>query len=141
VMRADTAAAPEPAREIAAIRAEYVAAVNGRQADALSALYAPDAVVVLADGARLNGSAAVKQHIARSLAGARAATVTLVPQRFEIAGSGELGAESGTFLEAAADGPAVTGAYVTIYTRAQDGRWRIAMEVRTTGAQPPSVIW
>jgi ketosteroid isomerase-like protein len=57
---------------------------------------------------------------------------------------GEVGAESGTFVESAAsgdNGAIATGAYVTIYTRIADGRWRIAIDVRTTGAHPPAVAW
>jgi hypothetical protein len=31
--------------------------------------------------------------------------------------------------------------YVTIYSRADDGRWRIALEIRTTGRAPALGVW
>lgn len=143
VMRVDTSITQAADEEISVIRAEYVDAANARDAARLAALYAPDALVSLPDGMSLTGSAEIVRHFKEAFAPpARAATVTLTPHRFEM--KGDVGAESGTFVEAAAsgDGGAIaTGAYVTIYTRGVDGRWRIAIDVRTTGTHPPAVPW
>jgi uncharacterized protein (TIGR02246 family) len=141
VMRVDASVAGESASELTAVRADYVALVNSGDAARLTSLYTADALITLGDGSRLSGTAEIAQHFARTFEpAARRAMVTLVPQRIEIGGAGELGAESGTFLEAA-DGSLVSGAYVTIYSRGGDGRWRIVIDVRTTGAQLPAVTW
>ncbi|MGH3116124.1 MAG: YybH family protein [Vicinamibacterales bacterium] len=142
VMRVESRIAEGAEQELTATRAEYAALLNGRDVTRLAALYTIDALVVLADGERLSGASEVERHFAKVLQpAARNASIRLVPQRFEIARSGELGAESGTFVEAAGEGPVVTGAYVTIYSRGYDGQWRISIDVRTTGAQLPAVIW
>jgi ketosteroid isomerase-like protein len=142
VMRVESRISEGAEQELMATRAEFAALVNGRDVSRLAALYTSDALVVLADGERLTGAADVERHFAKLLGpAARHATVRLNPQRFEIARSGELGAESGTFVEAAGEGAVVTGAYVTIYSRDRDGQWRISIDVRTTGAQLPAVIW
>lgn len=142
VMRVDTSIAQTADDELAAVRADYVEAANARDAARLTALYAPDALVSLPDGMSLTGSGEISSHFKAAFASpARDATVTLTPHRFEM--RGDVGAESGTFVESAsgASGAIATGAYVTIYTRGADGRWRIAIDVRTTGAHPPAVAW
>ena len=141
VMRVEAGAVGGAERELTITRGEYAALLNGRDIAGLSSLYTKDALVVLSDGERLSGAEDVSRHFTKLLqSGVRPASVRLSPQRFEIAGSGELGAESGTFEEAA-DGPVVSGAYVTIYTRGADGQWRISIDVRTTGGQLPAVVW
>jgi ketosteroid isomerase-like protein len=142
VMRVDPRVAVGAEQELTATRNEYAALVNGRDAARLAALYTTDALVVLADGERLSGFGEVERHFAKVLQPAtRRASIRLAPQRFEIASSGDLGAESGTFVEAADGGTIVTGAYVTIYSRGHDGQWRISIDVRTTGAQLPAIVW
>jgi ketosteroid isomerase-like protein len=142
VMRVEARPADGADRELTVTRSEYAALLNGRDVAGVSSLYTTDALVVLSDGEHLSGASAIESHFTRLLqSGVRPASVRLTPQRFEIAASGELGAESGTFEEAADGGPVVTGAYVTIYTRGADRQWRISIDVRTTGAQQPAVIW
>lgn len=142
VMRVEAGAVAGAERELTTTRGEYAALLNGRDIAGLSSLYTKDALVVLSDGERLSGADEVSRHFTKLLqSGVRPASVRLSPQRFEIVGSGELGAESGTFEEAADGGPVVSGAYVTIYTRGADRQWRISIDVRTTGAQPPALIW
>jgi ketosteroid isomerase-like protein len=142
VMRVEAQASDGAERELTITRGEYAALLNGRDVAGVSSLYTADALVVLSDGERLSGASEVERHFTKVLqTGARPASVRLAPQRFEVVRSGELGAESGTFEEAADGGPVVTGAYVTIYSRGADGQWRISIDVRTTGGQPPTVIW
>jgi ketosteroid isomerase-like protein len=69
-------------------------------------------------------------------------TLTLTPAHFDSAG--EVRSETGTSVEtsvARASARAVTGAYVVVYTRQGDGQWRIAIDLRTNGRQPPLVRW
>jgi uncharacterized protein (TIGR02246 family) len=142
VMRVEARGADGADRELTITRSEYAALLNARDVVGVSSLYTPDALVVLSDGERLSGAVAIERHFTKLLqSGARPANVRLTPQQFETGSSAGLGAESGTFEEAADGGPVVSGAYVTIYTRGADGQWRISIDVRTTGALPPAVIW
>jgi uncharacterized protein (TIGR02246 family) len=142
VMRVEARAADGTDRELTVTRSEYAALLNGRDVAGVASLYTPDALVVLSDGERLSGASAIERHFTRLLqTGMRPASVKLAPHRFEVAASGELGAESGTFEESADGSPVVTGAYVTIYSRGADRQWRISIDVRTTGGQPPTVVW
>lgn len=142
VMRVEVRSVDGAERELTITRGEYAALLNGRDVAGVSSLYTADALLVLSDGERLSGATEIERHFTKVLqSGVRSATVKLTPQRFEVVTSGALGAESGTFEEAADGGPVVTGAYVTIYSRGADGQWRIAIDVRTTGGQPPTVFW
>jgi hypothetical protein len=62
------------------------------------------------------------------------ASVTLFPRKFE--GGSQLASETGTYIETHGEkeGAAVEGLYVTVYARGVDNRWRIALEVWTTGS-------
>jgi hypothetical protein len=64
----------------------------------------------------------------------RARTLTLVPRRFDV--GKDTAAETGTYTEGRADAGTTTveGLYVTVYRRGADNRWRVAMEVWTTGS-------
>lgn len=133
-----------PDAGVTALRDRYAAAVNAADAAALGALYAPDALVVVADGVVLRGTVDVARYFQDAFAArADGAAVTLRPERFNI--DGGVASETGTFSESrgADDGkaPDATGVYVTIYTRDSAGQWRIAMEVRTRGRDKQLVRW
>ena len=73
---------------------------------------------------------------------APAGTITLAPDRFVI--ENRVGSERGTFVATLASGEravTVEGVYVTIYHQPSDGRWRIAMEVRTTASAAEGIGW
>lgn len=134
-------AAPDDER-LAALRDQYAAAVNAADAAALGALYAPDALVVVADGVVLRGASEIGRyfHDAFTRRG-DGATVTLQPERFSVERG--VASETGAFAESRAGEavPTATGVYVTIYTRNDAGEWRIAMEVRTRGRDKQLVRW
>lgn len=138
VRLASRVAAPD-AREIADVRAAYIAAVNDHDAAGLARLYAPDAIAILADGVLRRGRADVTDYF-RNAVSNDGGDVIVTPSRF-VAGS-NVASETGSFVEVAGSGERrATGAYVTIYTRGADGRWRIAMDVRTHGRDPMIVRW
>jgi uncharacterized protein (TIGR02246 family) len=134
--------APAVPHDLAALRDEYVAAVNTADAAGLARLYAPDARVVVADGIVLRGGAEIGRYFQEAFAaGAQGARVTLRPERFSV--DHAMASETGEFFESR-DGdsaPSATGVYVTIYTRDATGNWRIAMEVRTRGRDKQLVRW
>jgi ketosteroid isomerase-like protein len=118
---------------ISALRSEYVAAVNSRDESRVSTLYTSDALTAIPDGTVLRGADA----IASRLRNRPPAVVTLAPHR--IHADTNIASEAGTFTETLEQ--TVHGIYVTIYSRGADGRWRIAMEVRTTGSTPSIAVW
>ena len=134
--------APAVPDDLAVLRDQYVAAVNAADAPALAALFAPDALVVVADGIVLRGGAEVGRYFHEAFAtGNQGARVTLRPERFSV--DSGMASETGEFSESRdiESAPAVTGVYVTIYTRDASGAWRIAMEVRTRGRDKQLVRW
>ena len=126
-VQVDTSAVSHGDAELGAVRAAYAAAANAADASRLAALYAPDALALLDDGALLRGAAQIlKRHEAPA-----GATLTFSPR--ELRRDATIASEVGTFSEAYAGATPVSGVYVTIYTRGADGAWRIAMEVRARG--------
>ena len=139
-IRVDWSAASGVDAPIANVRRDYVTAFNARR-EAMEAMYTADALAILADGAHVDAAGAAARQT-NTAAAVPSVTVTLVPRKFVV--SGETGSEEGTFVETSdmPDRPAtVEGLYVTIYARGADGRWRIAMEVRTRGGRPPLATW
>jgi len=134
---------PTPSK-IGEARDEYVAAVNTREADKIAALYTDDALVIPSEGVFLRGKTEITGYFGDALREARAAgLVTITP--FAVTTAGNLRSETGSFEESrttsAGTRAHVTGVYVIIYSREADGRWRIAMEVRTSGDSRTLVHW
>jgi ketosteroid isomerase-like protein len=126
--------------EIAALRGQYVEAVNAGDVSRASSLYTTDALTMLCDGTMVRGASVVGSRITERAPGH--VTVTLKPRRFSH--SGAVASETGTFTETLATPAgttAVEGVYVTIYSRMRSGEWRIALEVRTTGHAPALTVW
>jgi len=142
-IRVDWSAAAGTDSPIAAVRRDYITAINARDQRA-DAFYAPDAMAALTSGSIVSGAPEVAGHLRTALEqeATSAVTITLTPTRFVI--DGGTGSEVGTFTETRTE-PAgthtVEGVYVTIYSRGGDGQWRIAMEVRTTGSRAPLAVW
>lgn len=137
----EAAAAPVDA-ELTAVREKYVAAVNAGDATALASLYAPDALVVVADGVVLRGAVEIARYFREAfVARAESASVTLRPGAFSVENG--VASETGGFTESRAGKaePATTGVYVTIYTRNAAGQWRVAMEIRTRGRDKQMARW
>jgi uncharacterized protein (TIGR02246 family) len=124
----DTSAVSHGDPELGAVRAAYAEAANAADASRLAALYTPDAIALLDDGALLRGAAQIlKQHEAPA-----GTTLTFSPR--ELRRDATIASEVGTFSEASEAGAVpVSGVYVAIYTRGGDGAWRIAMEIRARG--------
>jgi ketosteroid isomerase-like protein len=139
-VRVDWSQATAAHTEIAALRGEYVEAVNAGDVARASRLYTADALTVLCNGTLVRGNTAVGSRITERSHGN--ATVTLRPRRFSHGGA--VASETGTFIETMAGSlgnTTVEGVYVTVYSRSATGEWRIALEVRTTGHTPALTVW
>lgn len=143
VVTVDAAGAASAAHDgLTALRDKYAAAVNAADPAALGALYAPDALVVVADGVVLRGAGEIGRYFEDAFAaGPGGAAVRLRPTRFTA--EDNVASETGAFSEwpAGAPTPSTDGVYVTIYTRNLEGEWRIAMEIRTRGREKQLVRW
>ena len=140
MLRVDWTHAAPANSELAALRGQYVEAVNLGDIDRASNLYTADALTMLCDGTVVRGAMAVGARINERAH--KHAAVTLLPRRFSYAEN--VASETGSFvetLESPTGNATVEGVYVTIYSRASDGRWRIALEVRTTGRAPALAVW
>jgi uncharacterized protein (TIGR02246 family) len=128
-VRMDWSQTAERQTDLAAVRSEYISAVNAGDPQRAAATYASDALAVLGDAEVLRGAAAIGERLRQRLA-ADGGTVTLAPRSFTA--SGPVGSETGTYTVRTASGVATgEGVYVAVYSQGADGRWRIAMEVRT----------
>ncbi|HSL22378.1 MAG TPA: DUF4440 domain-containing protein [Vicinamibacterales bacterium] len=117
--------------EIAAVRRAYVAAANEGPAG-LAVFYQPDALAIFDASGFVSGVEGIREHLTRAASSSRIVSVTFTPRTFAVEGA--LGSESGSFVEvteSAGGRTEVEGLYVIIYSRRGDGRWRIAMELRT----------
>ena len=112
-VRVDWSAAKGVDTEVAAARRELVRALNAGDPGSDS-FYTADALGMTPD----------RTH----------AALTLVPRTFDV--GKDTASETGTYVETRSDGAkeTVEGLYVTIYSRGSDQRWRVAMEVWTTGS-------
>lgn len=130
VIRMDWSQIAERNADLIAVRGEYIAAVNEGDGERAAKLYASDALAVLGETQVLRGSSAVGDRLRDGLLTANG-TVTLQPRRFSV--SGQVGSETGTYTitDPTAGVAPTEGIYVTVYSQGRDGRWRIAMEVRT----------
>lgn len=139
LVRIDWSRVADRNRDLAAVRTEYVAAVNARDAASASAVYAPDALALFGDTKVLRGQAALGARLQDALQ-EFTGTVTLMPRSF--AASGDIGSETGTFTVGAPGATVLLeGAYVAVYSRGADGRWKIAMEIRTDGHVGAANVW
>ena len=139
VVRIDLSSAVSSETDLEALRQQYAAAVNSRDVQRTASLYASDALATF-DGIVLRGPDAIAHRIGQ--ASTPGAVITLLPRHFS--SSSAVASETGTFVETrpGPDGTiSVEGVYVTVYSRAADGHWRIAMEVRATGSALSTGVW
>jgi uncharacterized protein (TIGR02246 family) len=139
---ADTRPVAADADGLTQIRDQYRAAATARHAETLATLFADDGVLVPTDGAFVRGRVEIVKYFARALEGA-APDVTLTCISAESRDG--FGSETGRFEERltspTGEVTRVSGVYVTIYRRDEAGRWRVAIEIRSRGAQAPLGNW
>jgi uncharacterized protein (TIGR02246 family) len=144
----DTAAAMTPAANTAstsaadkeAVRALNVAwfkAYNARDVDAISALYADDAVLSAPGMPSARGAAAIKEAFRKDIAGAtKAGIANNSGTSDEVGVSGDLAWEWNTFTATDKSGKTVDhGKYVTVFER-RAGKWLIIRDIWNSDGPP-----
>jgi uncharacterized protein (TIGR02246 family) len=126
------------------IREEYRAAASTRDVGTLSRLFADDGVLVATERDVLRGRQAIASYFTSAFAADKPAPVVTFT-RISAEDRDGFGSETGRFEErlTTAEGTEmrVSGVYVVIYRRDAEGRWRIAIEIRSRGEQQPLGNW
>jgi uncharacterized protein (TIGR02246 family) len=143
---ADTAAAMTPMATTAAADQEAVKAVNvawfkaynAHDVDAISALYAEDAVLSAPGAPSARGAAAIKAAFAKDIAAsAKAGISNNIGTNEEMGVSGDLAWESNTFTATDKSGKTLDrGKYVTVFER-KNGKWLIIRDIWNSDGPPP----
>ena len=113
------------------LRQEWARDLHEKRLAASTTLYAPDAMFIQPDGARVKGSAAIRR-LYEKVTSTFDSSLSFSSERVEI--SGDLAYDSGTYTEtlvmrASRKSILSKGSYLTIYRRAKDGNWKIAEQV------------
>ena len=107
---------------------------NEQNAAAVAGLFAPNGVLVWEQRQPVSGPDAVEAFLAEFYAFNPGNETSWGPDRYDIAASGDLAVEHGTF-----EGPAAQGRYMTVY-RKVGGDWKVAgdmsMSTRPNGGAP-----
>lgn len=133
-------AAPDTAADADAIRAVNVAwnkAYNAGDGAAVAALYAEEAVLLAPGAPPERGKASISEYYAKDAAAFAAAgiMVTDAPTS-DVAESGDLAWQSGTYKSADKSGAAVdAGKFLTVFER-KDGKWMIIRDTWNSDTAP-----
>ena len=133
---APIAVAADDAATIRANTEAWFKAFNAGNADAVAASYAADAVVMAPGAPPASGSAAIKQLIAKEIAGAKSGGVSLAQGKMnDLAVKGDMAWHAGTY-SVIKDGTTVdTGAYMEVL-RKKGGKWLIVRDIWNSSTPP-----
>ena len=129
------------ADDAATIRANTEAWIKAFNAgNAVAASYATDAVVMAPGSPPASGSAAIKQLIAKEIAGAKSGGVSLAQGKMnDLAVKGDMAWHAGTY-SVIKDGTTVdTGAYMEVL-RKKGGKWLIVRDTWNSSTPPAAVL-
>jgi uncharacterized protein (TIGR02246 family) len=141
----ETPAAPpivDATDDFAEVREEYRAAAINHDGARLEELFADDGVLVAADQNVIRGRQEIEKYFT-SAVDQPMPEVTLTSTSAESRNG--FGSETGQFEERVTSSEGlvtrVTGVYLTIYRRDVEGRWRVAISIRSRGDQQPLGLW
>ena len=136
------AAASTPAADkeaVGAVNAAWFKAYNAHDVDAISALYADDAVLSAPGAPSARGAAAIKDAFRKDIAAAtKAGIANNSGTSDEVGVSGDLAWEWNTFSATDKAGKVVEkGKYVTVFER-RNGKWVIIRDIWNSDGPPPA---
>lgn len=129
--------AADDAARIRAGTESWAKSFNAGNAGAVVAIYADDAVLMPPGAPPARGTAAIKEAIAKEIAGAKKGGVTFVlGTNDDVSVSGDMAWHSGAyFVMDKANKPVETGKYLEVWER-KNGKWRIVRDVwNSNGAE------
>ena len=126
------AATPGDPSEITARSAEWDAALNAKDVDALVAMYTDDARVMSPNAAMTVGADGVRVAFGGMIDAGLSSKLTSI----ETSVSGDLGLNVGTYTLLAGDAVVDTGKFIETWSRGSDGVWRIANDIYNSDNPP-----
>jgi ketosteroid isomerase-like protein len=126
------AAAPGDPSEITARSAEWNAALNAKDIDAIVALYTDDARVLPPNRPMTVGTEGVRAEFG----GMIDAGFSVVLTSIEASVSGAIGTNVGSYVLTAGDAVVDNGKYIETWARGDDGVWRIANDIYNSDNPP-----
>jgi len=126
------AAAPGDPAEITARSAEWHAALNAKDVDALAALYTDDARVLAPNLPMTVGTEGVRAEFG----GMIDAGLSVILTSIEVSVSGDIGYNVGTYALSAGDTVVDVGKFIETWERGDDGAWRISNDIYNSDNPP-----
>ena len=128
--------AADDAARIRAGTASWMQSFNSGNAGAVVALYADDAALMPPNAPQARGVAAIKEAIAKEIAGAKKAGVTLAVGTDEVGVAGDMAWHAGTYVVKDKGGKTVdAGKFLEAWER-KNGKWRIARDMWNSDNAP-----
>jgi ketosteroid isomerase-like protein len=133
------ALAADDAARIRAGTKSWVESFNAGNAGAAVALYSEDAVLMPPGAPMAHGTAAIKEAIAREIAGAKKGGVTFaLGTGDEVGVSGDMAWHAGAYFVLDKSGkPVETGKYLEAWER-KNGKWRIVRDIWNSDGGVPA---
>ena len=130
------ALAADDASRIRAGTASWMQSFNAGNAGAVVALYADDAALMPPNAPQARGVVAIKAAIAKEIAGAKKAGVTLAVGTEEVGVAGDMAWHAGTYVVKDKSGKTVdAGKFLEAWER-KNGKWRIARDMWNSDNAP-----
>ncbi len=127
---------PSPEDALARLRADWAKDLHDKKLDQITALYAPDAVFLPPNGARISGRGEIREVTRKAM---ESFTSDLTFQSMSSGFSGDLAYDSGEYREtltSLTDGSTSHGQgnYLMVMKRQPDGNWLIVQQAWTASA-------
>jgi len=126
------AAAPGDPSEITARSAEWDAALNAKDVDAIAALYTDDARVLAPNRPMTVGTDGVRAEFGGMIEAGLSVKLTSI----EASVSGGMGHNIGTYALSAGDTGVDVGKFIETWERGDDGAWRISNDIYNSDNPP-----
>jgi ketosteroid isomerase-like protein len=130
------ALAADDAVRIRAGTASWMQSFNAGNAGAVVALYADDAALMPPNAPQARGIVAIKEAIAKEIAGAKKAGVTLAVGTDEVGVAGDMAWHAGTYVVKDKAGKTVDAGKVLEAWERKNGKWRIARDMWNSDNAP-----
>jgi len=129
-------AAPDDAARIRAGTASWMQSFNAGNAGGAAALYADDAALMPPNAPQARGIAAIKEAVAKEIAGAKKAGVTLAVGTDEVGVAGDMAWHAGTYVVKDKAGKIVDGGKFLEAWERKNGKWRMVRDMWNSDAPP-----
>ena len=130
------ALAADDAARIRAGTASWMQSFNSGNAGGVVALYAADGVMMPPNAPQARGVAAIKETVAKEIAGAKKAGITLAVGTDEVGVAGDMAWHAGTYLVKDKGGKTVdAGKFLEAWER-KNGMWRIVRDMWSSDNAP-----